>query len=176
MAAIQKAINHNTFCATICLPAAGSPIWNKVMQKIYLSLDLPPSPAELEDMNQWITTHSNICASAYNYTWTYISGQLKKSVYEYARWYNGSFPFLGKIQAIANRTIKLFLSDDEALSPMNKAEVRENINHFKWYWDFLLGRCCPSGTKFWESNTKYYTLISNKKEPNHPSNEGIHRC
>jgi hypothetical protein len=82
-------------------------------------------------------------ASAYNYTWTYISGQLKKSIYEYARRYDGSFPFLGKIQAIANCTIKLFLSEDEALSPMNKAEVRENINRFKLYWDVLLGRCCP---------------------------------
>jgi hypothetical protein len=91
------------------------------MQKIYLSLDLPPSPAESEDMNQWITTRSNICASAYNYTQTYISSQLKKSVYEYTRRYDGSFPFLGKIQAIAKRTIKLFLSDDEALSPMNNS-------------------------------------------------------
>jgi hypothetical protein len=34
MAAIQKAINHHTFCATIFLPAAGDKIWNNVMQKI----------------------------------------------------------------------------------------------------------------------------------------------
>jgi hypothetical protein len=172
MAAIQKAINHHTFCATIFLPTAGSPIWNKVMQKIYLSLDPPPSP-ESEDMNQWITTRANVCGSAYNYTWTYISGQLKKSVYEYARQYDGSFPSLDKIWAIANRTIKLFLSLDEALSPMHKAEVRENIKHFKWYWDVLLGRCCPSGTKFWESNTKYYTLISDKTSPITPQMEAF---
>jgi hypothetical protein len=52
MAAIQKAINHHTFCATIFLPMAGDPIWTKVMQKIYLSLDPPPSP-DSEDMNLW---------------------------------------------------------------------------------------------------------------------------
>jgi hypothetical protein len=142
------------------------------MQKIYLSLHPPPSP-ESEDMNLWITTRANVCGSAYNFTRTYISGQLKKSIYEYARANSGSFPFINKIHAIANRTIKLFLSDDEALSPMTKAEVRENINHFKWYWDVLLGRCCPSGTKFWESSTKYYTLISDKKSPITPPMEAF---
>jgi hypothetical protein len=59
MTAIQKAINHHTFCATIFLPAAGDPIWTKVMQKIYLSLDPPPSP-DPEDMSLWITTRANI--------------------------------------------------------------------------------------------------------------------
>jgi hypothetical protein len=172
MAAIQKAINHHTFCATIFLPVAGNPIWNKVMQKIYLSLDPPPSP-ESKDMNEWITTRANVCGSAYNYTRTYISGQLKKSVYEYARANGGCFPSLLKIQSIADRTIKLFLSDDEEVDPVAKAQVQENIDHFKWYWDVLLGRCCPSGTKFWESNTKYYTLISDKKSPITPQMEAF---
>ena len=172
MAAIQKAINHHTFCATIFLPAAGSPIWNKVMHKIYLSLDPPPSPKPA-DRDAWIKSRANVCASAYNYTRTYISGQLKKSVYEYARRYDGSFPFINKIQSIADRTIKLFLSPDEEKNAAIRLEVRVNINHFKWYWDVLLGRCCPSGTKFWESNTKYYTLISDKNSPITPQMEAF---
>jgi hypothetical protein len=117
MAAIQKAINHHTFCATIFLPVAGDLIWNKVMQKINLSLDPPPS-LESEDMNLWIMTRANVCGSAYNCTRTYISGQLKKSIYEYARANGGSFPSLVKIQSIADCTIKkLFLSDDEEVDP-----------------------------------------------------------
>jgi hypothetical protein len=124
-------------------------------------------------MNEWITTRANVCGSAYNYTRTYISGQLKKSVYEYARANGGCFPSLLKIQSIADRTIKLFLSDDEEVDPVAKAQVQENIDHFKWYWDVLLGRCCPSGTKFWESNTKYYTLISDKKSPITPQMEAF---
>jgi hypothetical protein len=48
MAAIQKAVNHHTFCATtIFLPMAGDKIWTKVMQKIYLSLH-PPHPLYLQ--------------------------------------------------------------------------------------------------------------------------------
>jgi hypothetical protein len=112
MAAIQKAINHHTFCATIFLPAAGTPIWNRVMEKIYLSLN-PRSSPESDDMNQWITTRGNVCGSAYNSTRTYIGGQLKKSVYEYARTNGGNFPSLVKIQNNADRTIKLSLSPDE---------------------------------------------------------------
>ena len=172
MAAIQKAINHHTFCATIFLPAAGTPIWNRVMEKIYLSLDPRPSP-ESDDMNQWITTRGNVCGSAYNGTRTYIGGQLKKSVYEYARNHGGSFPSLVKIQNIADRTIKLFLSPGEEANASIKAEVKENIDLFKWYWDILLGRCCPSGTKLWESNTKYYTLVSDKKSPITPQMEAF---
>jgi hypothetical protein len=122
MAAIQKAINHHTFCATIFLPVAGDPIWNKVMQKIYLSLNLPLSP-EAEEMNLWVTTHANVCRSAYNYNQTYISGQLKKSVYEYARANGGSFPSLLKIQSITDCTIKLFLSNNEEGDPSIKAQV-----------------------------------------------------
>jgi hypothetical protein len=147
MAAIQKAINHHTFCATIFLPAAGSTIWNRVMEKIYLSLNPHPSP-ESDDMNQWITTRGNVCGSAYNGTRTYmIGGQLKKSVYEYARTNGGYFPSLVKIQNIANHTIKLFLSPNEEADASIKAKVKENIDLFKWYWDVLLGRCCPSGAK-----------------------------
>jgi hypothetical protein len=172
MTAIQKAINHHTFCATIFLPVAGGKIWTKVMQKIYLSLN-PPRSLESEDMNLWITTRANVCGSAYNYTRTYISGQLKKSVYEYARTSGGSFPSLVKIQNIADRTIKLFLSPQEESDASIKAEVKENINLFKWYWDVLLGRCCPSGTKLWESSTKYYTLISDKNSPITPQMEAF---
>jgi hypothetical protein len=39
----------------------------------YLSLN-PPTSTEAEDMNHWITSQSNVCCSAYNYTRTYISG------------------------------------------------------------------------------------------------------
>jgi hypothetical protein len=63
MAAIQKAVNHHTFCSTIFLPIAGDKIWTKVMQKIYLSLNPPPSPKSA-DMNLWITTCANVCGSA----------------------------------------------------------------------------------------------------------------
>jgi hypothetical protein len=81
-----------------------------VYRQIYLSLDPPRSPKS-EDMNLWITTCANVCRSVYNYTRTYIIGQfLKKSVYKYARAYDGSFPSLVMIQAIADCTIKLFLS------------------------------------------------------------------
>jgi hypothetical protein len=81
----------------------------------------------------------------------------EKSIYKYARRYDGSFPTL------ADHTIKLFLSPDEEKNVLMKAEVWENL--FKWCWDILLGRCCPLGTKLWESSTKYYTLISDKKSP-----------
>jgi hypothetical protein len=77
---------------------------------------------------------------------------LKKSVYEYAKAHRGTFPPLLKIQSIvADSTIKLFLSDNEEVDPMAKAEVQENINHFKWYWNILLGWCRLSGTKFWKA-------------------------
>jgi hypothetical protein len=91
------------------------------MQKIDLSLDPPPSP-DSEDMNLWIKTCTNVCGSAYNYTRTYFSGQLKMTVYKYTRWYDGSFPSLVKMQAIADPTIELFLSPNEELSLMHKAD------------------------------------------------------
>jgi hypothetical protein len=56
---------------------------------------------------------------------------------------------------------------------MAKAKVKGNINHFKWYWDILLGRCCPSGTKLWESSTKYYILFPDKKSPFTPQMEAF---
>jgi hypothetical protein len=123
------------------------------MQKIYLSLDPPPSTAS-SDMNLWIHSHANVAGSC---TGTYISAQHKKSVYEYANANTGSFPPLLRIKDIADGTIKLFLSDNEKGGGSIKAEVVANIELFKWYWDVLLGQSCPSGTKFWESNTKYYT-------------------
>jgi len=168
---ITKAINFCVFCSTIFLPAGGE-IWKKVMRKIYDALDPKPSPSQ-EAVDQWIHSRGNVCGSIYNATRTYINGQQKTAIYNYANLHDGNFPSLEKIESIADRRIKIDFKEGEEDNPEIQREVQENIDLFVWYWEDLIGRCCPANTKFWEDNVKFYTLLSDKKSPITPQMEAF---
>lgn len=168
---IVKAIALYVFTSTIFLPAGGR-IWAKIMEKIYQALDPRPSTF-VGDVTEWIHSRGNVTGGAFNQVRQYTNGRHKDSVKEYADQHNGSFPPLAKIKAIANRTIKIFLNDDEKDKPAIVAQVAENVELFKWYWDTLMGRCCPSGTKFWDHNVKYYKLLSAEDSPITPQMEAF---
>jgi hypothetical protein len=157
--AIFTTIATTSWKHVIFMPPPGK-VQRAIMESTYRNMD-PTPPEDETPKEKWLISRVNVVGYYFNNIRSYVSGQVKNVIYNYADECGKKWPDLEKITACAMRNIPLVAPENATDEQL--AAVEENMGVFVFYWDELLPHLGPQNTKLWDTNVRYSQTITDPK-------------